>query len=333
MSQGVEVLLYLRFVIEYNQEGEWIIKMSNRLLVPPIKCQGIKTKLVPEIKNLVKTIEFDCWIEPFCGSCVVALNIQPKRALLADTNIHIIQFYKDIQNRSITPGGVKEFLTDQAERLRTKGENHYYEVRERFNDLPNSYDFLFLNRASFNGVMRFNRKGHFNVPFCRKPERFSPAYITKIVNQVKAIATVIYSSDWVFEALDFQKSLSQAKPDDLVYADPPYIGRHVDYFNSWSATDEDCLVTLLQNLQCKFILSTWHSNKFRRNPLIDKNWNSNGFHLFTKEHYYHVGSHEDLRHPMLEALITNFAPEVYQLAQSEYAQLSLLKRPFKEYVA
>jgi DNA adenine methylase len=264
--------------------------MSSRLLVPPIKCQGIKTKPVPEIKNLVKTTEFDRWIEPFCGSCVVALNIQPKKALLADTNIHIIQFYRDIQSRALTPGGVKEFLTEQGEKLRTKGENHYYEIRGRFNDsashpggeTQNSYDFLFLNRACFNGVMRFNQKGYFNVPFCRKTERFSPAYITKIVNQVRTIATVIHSSDWVFEALDFQKILNQAKSGDLIYADPPYIGRHVDYFNSWSDANEDCLVTSLQNLPCKFILSTWHSNKFRRNPLIDKNWNGNGFHLFPR---------------------------------------------------
>ncbi len=305
--------------------------MSSRLLVPPIKCQGIKTKLVPEIKNLVSDTDFDRWIEPFCGSGVVALNIQPKKALLADTNVHIIQFYQDIQSRSITPGGVKEFLTEQGYHLKAKGETHYYEIRERFNLSPNSYDFLFLNRACFNGVMRFNRKGYFNVPFCRKPDRFAPAYVTKIVNQIRTITTVIHASDWAFAAMDFQQSLSQVESNDMVYADPPYMGRHVDYFNSWSETHEDGLVTALQNLSCKFILSTWHSNEFRRNPLIDKNWNSNGFHLFTKEHFYHVGSHEDLRHAMLEALITNFALEVSQPAQSEYAQLRLLELPFKEY--
>lgn len=179
--------------------------------------------------------------------------------------------------------------------------------------------------------MRFNRKGYFNVPFCRKPDRFAPAYVTKIVNQIRTIATVIHASDWAFAAMDFQQSLSQVKSNDMVYADPPYMGRHVDYFNSWSDPHEDSLVNSLQNLSCKFILSTWHSNEFRRNPLIDKNWNSNGFHLFTKEHFYHVGSHEDLRHAMLEALITNFALEVSQPAQPEYAQLRLLELPFKEY--
>jgi DNA adenine methylase len=305
--------------------------MSSRLLVPPIKCQGIKTKLVPEIKSLVASTRYERWIEPFCGSCVVALNIQPPKALLADTNVHIIQFYRDIQSRSITPGTIKEFLKEQGNSLSVKGESYYYEVRERFNRAPNSFDFLFLNRACFNGVMRFNRKGYFNVPFCHKTDRFSQSYITKIANQVRAIATVIHASDWVFEVADFQQTLNHARAEDVIYVDPPYAGRHVDYFNSWSEDDENCLVARLQSLNCKFILSTWHSNEFRRNPLIDKNWQDDRFHLFTKEHYYHVGSSEDLRHPMLEALITNFAPTLYSLPKQEYTQLALLERPLTRY--
>ncbi len=309
--------------------------MSSRLLVPPIKCQGIKTKLVPEIKGLLSSAEFDRWIEPFCGSCVVALNIQPKKALLTDTNIHVIRFYQDIQNRVVTPGAVKEFLTEQGEKLRAKGEIYYYEVRERFNDQPGSFDFLFLNRACFNGVMRFNRQGYFNVPFCRKVDRFSQAYVTKIINQVRTIAVVIHSSDWIFEASNFRQTLDQAQTRDMVYADPPYAGRHVDYYNSWSEENERELVTSLQKINCRFILSTWHSNEFRRNPLIDRNWNDNGFHLFTKEHYYHVGSSEDLRHAMLEALITNFSsnPHQHQPVEQAYRQLSLLERSFAGYSA
>lgn len=302
--------------------------MNNRVLVPPIKCQGIKTKLVPEIKKITASTVYERWIEPFCGSCVVALNIQPKMALLTDTNVHIIQFYRDIQNRLLTPGTVKEFLCEQGARLRAKGEDYYYEVRERFNHSSSSYDFLFLNRSCFNGVMRFNRRGQFNVPFCRKTERFSQSYITKIVNQVRAIATVIHSSDWIFEVSDFKHTLNRSKEADIVYVDPPYTGRHVDYFNSWSIEDENTLVDLLQSLECKFILSTWHSNEFRHNPLIDRHWNASKYHLFTKEHYYHVGSNETLRHAMLEALITNFAPNVSLSVAQDYSQLTLLERPF-----
>ena len=42
--------------------------------VPPIKCQGIKTKLVPWIKSIVPTDIEGRWIEPFMGSGVVAFN-------------------------------------------------------------------------------------------------------------------------------------------------------------------------------------------------------------------------------------------------------------------
>lgn len=275
-------------------------------LVPPIKCQGIKTKLVGDIRELVRLQKFSRWVEPFCGSCVVALNLQPPKALLCDSNLHIVNFYKDIQQGKIDGSLVRDFLRDHAVALASKGEDYFYEVRERFNSAPNSLDFLFLNRSCFNGVMRFNKKGRFNVPFCRKPDRFAAAYITKISNQVSSIATVISRFDWEFRVSGFRETLSQTTQEDLVYADPPYAGRHVDYFNSWSQEDEDELGKRLIALNCSFVLSTWHSNEFRSNLAMHERWRGVPFHVFTKEHFYHVGPGEDLRHPMMEALVTNF---------------------------
>jgi hypothetical protein len=66
---------------------------------------------------------------------------------------------------------------------------------------------------------------------------------------------------------------------------------------------------LLKALPCGFILSTWHSNEFRTNATLGRNWKCPGIHVLTREHFYHVGSSEDLRHPMVEALITNCAVE------------------------
>lgn len=157
--------------------------MSLPPLVPPLKCQGIKTKLAGEIQKLAQVQQFNRWIEPFCGSCVVALNVQPKRALLTDSNLHIIRLYQEIQGGDLTPAVAKRFLVEEGEKLRASGEDHYYAVRKRFNSKPNSLDFLFLNRSCFNGVMRFNRRGKFNVLYGHKPERFAQAYITKITNR------------------------------------------------------------------------------------------------------------------------------------------------------
>ena len=54
---------------------------SNRIFVPPIKCQGIKTKLVPLIKDISILNDKGKWIEPFMGSGVVGFNIRPRKAL------------------------------------------------------------------------------------------------------------------------------------------------------------------------------------------------------------------------------------------------------------
>lgn len=297
--------------------------MSRPLLVPPLKCQGIKTKLVPTIRRIAKERTFARWVEPFCGSCVVALNVQPKKALLCDTNVHIIRLYQDIQSGKITPAFAKQFLTDEGVKLSAQGESYYYAVRERFNETPTSLDFLFLNRSCFNGVIRFNRKGKFNVPYGHKPQRFAQAYVTKITNQVRHITEVLRVADWIFQVRDFRSTLAAATPADFVYVDPPYAGRHVDYFNSWSVDDEGALAAGLGALRSEFLLSTWHGNEFRKNPAIDLVWRRPGFHLITREHFYHVGSSEDLRHPMVEALIANFplTEETMAVAKSEQSTL------------
>lgn len=300
--------------------------ISYAPLVPPLKCQGIKTKLAADIRRLSKPFAYERWIEPFCGSAVVAFNVQPKRALMCDSNIHIIRFYQDIQAGRLTPADAKGFLCEHGEHLRREGEEYYYTMRERFNAAPNSLTFLFLNRSCFNGVMRFNRSGKFNVPYCHKPERFAQAYVTKITNQVRRIGEVLAQCDWTFQASDFRNALADLQPSDFVYADPPYLGRHVDYYNSWSEADDAELAALLKSTPAKFILSTWHSNEFRSNELIARHWTGPELHLFTKAHYYHVGSSEDLRHPMLEALVTNFVTTTAPVADTS-EQLAFFEQP------
>src|SRR5690242_14246391 len=127
-----------------------------RVIIPPIKCQGIKSKLVTFIANNISWKGEGKWIEPFLGSGVVAFNIKPSRAVLADTNQHIIMFYKNIQRGNINKNNVAEVLAEMGNELKKRGADYFYEVRQRFNLKGNSFDFLFLNRSCFNGLMRFN---------------------------------------------------------------------------------------------------------------------------------------------------------------------------------
>ena len=89
----------------------------------------------------------------------------------------------------------------------------------------------------------------------------------------------------------------------MIYCDPPYIGRHVDYYNGWNDQHEQQLFKCLKGVKGKFILSTWHHNDFRKNDYIDSLWQP--FNIYTREHFYHVGANENNRNPMIEALVTN----------------------------
>ena len=277
-----------------------------KILIPPIKCQGIKSKLVTWIAETIQWDSKGVWIEPFMGSGVVGFNLKPRKALFCDTNPHLIAFYQGINNGTINPIVVREFLESEGSKLAKHGADYYYEVRQRFNTEKSPLDFLFLNRACFNGLIRFNRQGEFNVPFGHKPERFSKAYITKIVNQVDWVAKRASLSDWRFLHQDFQITLSRATEADFIYCDPPYAGRHTDYFNTWGETQEKSLYEGLKETRARFILSTWHSNEHRDNPAISTLWSE--FNVITREHFYHVGAKESNRKPMLEALVTNFKP-------------------------
>lgn len=276
-----------------------------KVIVPPIKSQGIKTKLVQWIDDILP-LDTERWIEPFLGTGVVAFNMNYKSAILNDSNPHVITFYKNLQNGKITSEKVRVYLEREGGNLRIANDNgyeHYRYIRDRFNENFSSLDFLFLSRAGFNGMMRFNKKGKWNIPFCKKPERFSKAYITKIVNQVNNISNII-KPEWNFYNTHFSDIIPKAKKEDIIYCDPPYLGRYADYYNGWIEKDEKLLFEQLKETKAYFILSTWHHNDYRKNEMIEKYWSN--FNIITRDHFYHSGGKIENRKSIVEALVTNF---------------------------
>lgn len=284
---------------------------KNKIFVPPIKSQGIKTKLIEWINDLIATSglpDTANWYEPFFGTGVVGFNSPLKgRFIVGDTNPHIIRFYSELQNRIINKYRMREYLENAGHLLSQAEENgyvYYREVKNRFNLENDPLDFIFLSRAGFNGMMRFNKKGEWNIPFCKKPNRFATSYVTKICNQVDNIQKVILSKQWEFHNISFEEIIEKAGENDIIYCDPPYLGRYVDYYNGWTEDNEKRLFDLLLNTNAKFILSTWHHNEYRENEMIKKYWNK--FNIQTKDHFYHNGGKIENRQSIVEALVYNF---------------------------
>lgn len=273
---------------------------TESILVPPIKCQGIKTKLVPFIKKTVVRDPNGVWIEPFMGSGVVAFNLVPQRAILADKNQYIIALYQNLQNGTITSKDVRNFLEYHGSQLEKFGAEYYLQMRNEFNQNKEPLYFLFLNRSDFNGMIRFNRRGEFNVPFCQKPSRFSKAYITKICNQVDSVANIIRANDWVFKNCSWQETFNLAAEQDYIYLDPPYIGRDTSYVGEWPEEEAVLLAQYAHNTPANVCLSMWKENEFRRNQHLYDHWSDFAWH--EQAHFYHLGAKESNRHPMIEVL-------------------------------
>ncbi|MBK5284571.1 MAG: DNA adenine methylase, partial [Bacteroidia bacterium] len=123
------------------------------------------------------------------------------------------------------------------------------------------------------------------------------------VNQVSKVKAAI-TPQWHFTNKNFSEIIPLAVKGDIIYCDPPYYGRYVDYYNGWTEQDEELLFTLLNKTPAKFILSTWHHNDWRENEMLKKFWNH--FNIVTRDHFYHSGGKIENRRTIVEALVCNF---------------------------
>lgn len=280
-----------------------------KIIHPPIKCQGRKSSLILKIKDLVDTFKFERLVEPFCGSCAVTFNLRPPRALLCDVNTHIIEFYKHLQDGNINAETVAEYLWLEGENLKNKTD-YYYLIRDRFNSakpgIDKSLDFLFLTRSSFNGLMRFNKSGLFNSPFCKITNRFNINMIHKICNEIENTNKLFLMSDIEFKVADFRSTLDETISTDLIYADPPYLGRNITYFEGWNNKDEGDLANILYDRELQFVLSTWLEDPRKENENIAKYWTRSEFQqIIAVDHYYKIGPKISNRFKITEGLIFN----------------------------
>jgi DNA adenine methylase len=267
------------------------------MVISPLKAQGVKSKLSPWINSILPSA--NSLIEPFCCTGVISLNTSYPNYWLNDINPYVINFYKGVLSGDINKESVRKFLEYEGKNLNEDGDTYYKFIRERFNKTHDPFDFLFLSRSCFNGMIRFNKKGEYNTPFCKKPNRFSKSYITKIVNQVDKVSSII-NSNWKFTNIDFRYVIKSATKDDVLYLDPPYLGRHVEYFVGWSEQDEIDMYDLLAKTPAKFVLSTWHHNDYRSNE-SSKYWKD--YDIQTADHFYHLGGKIANRKTVVEALI------------------------------
>ena len=276
------------------------------MIIPPIKIQGKKTKIVPKIMEIADGLlsehpEIDTWVEPFLGSGVVAFNCpgRIKKVIVNDINPHIIKFYKGVADGIITSDRIREVFDIHNQNLLKDGYDYYNRIKDRFNQSFDTMDFLFLTRTGFNGVMRFNGSGKWNVPFCKLNNRLSKNVIDDLASSVDELSRLFKSKEFIFYNKSFEEVIESAPENSIFYCDPPYYGRQVQYFKGWGKEDEIRLNEMLKDKM--FIYSTWLEDGIRENMMINEYWGE--YEIEGKKHKYNVAENAEKRNQVTEGLI------------------------------
>ena len=276
------------------------------MIIPLIKIQGKKTKIVPKIMEIADGIltdhpEIDTWVEPFLGSGVVAFNCpgRIKKVIVNDINPHIIKFYKGVADGIITPDKIREVFDIHNQNLLKDGYDYYNQIKDRFNQSFDTMDFLFLTRTGFNGVMRFNNSGKWNVPFCKLNNRLSKNVIEDLASSVDELSRLFKSKEFIFYNKSFEEVIESAPENSIFYCDPPYYGLQVQYFKGWGKEDEIRLNEMLKDKV--FIYSTWLEDGIRENMMIKEYWGE--YEIEGKKHKYNVAEKAEKRNQVTEGLI------------------------------
>jgi DNA adenine methylase len=181
--------------------------------MPFLKWAGGKRWLVPKILELTPT-DPKRYVEPFLGSGAVFFALEPKRALLADTNRWLIETYWAVRD---VPEKVFRVLS-RHQRLHSKP--YYYSIRaaKPRSTHERAAQLIYLNRTCWNALFRVNLAGAFNVPIGTKSSVLLPSDNFERWSQTLKRSVII--------AGDFELALSKCGRGDFVFADPPYVTTH-----------------------------------------------------------------------------------------------------------
>ncbi|MCP2730515.1 DNA adenine methylase [Limnofasciculus baicalensis] len=191
--------------------------VTNKLVRPFLKWAGGKRQLIPKITANYLPAKYDTYYEPFLGGGAILFELQPKKAVVNDSNSELINCYKVIRD------SLDELMEDLKKHK--NNEDYYYDIRDW--DRINNYNkkttiqrasrIIFLNKTCYNGLFRVNSQGQFNVPFGRykKPNILDEAVL-------KAVSHYLNNNDITILNGDFEDAVKDAKAGDFIYFDPPY---------------------------------------------------------------------------------------------------------------
>ena len=231
-----------RFLFEKSCVYEKNVVILQAIMKPIIKYRGGKSKEIPYFIAHIPNFR-GRYIEPFFGGGAVFFHMEPRAAIINDINTKLVNFYRGVKDNyprlrqeldeieSIYNANRAEFdalkAKYPAERVEDKNEALYYALRDMFNDITaKQYSdatlYFFINKTAYSGMIRYNTRGEFNVPFGRYPT-FNTQILTKDHSNLLQHAEIFNT--------DYNDIFNMADVDDFIFLDPPYDCAFSDYGN------------------------------------------------------------------------------------------------------
>src|SRR6266700_3414769 len=186
----------------------------------PIPYQGSKRLLAPTILNYFPSHPVRL-IEPFAGAAAVSIAAvrrgRAPRVLLNDINVPLMRIWHEIINSPAATARANENLW----KAQLGDERKYYDaIRTHFNESHDPICLLYLLARCVKASVRYNSNGDFNQSPDNRRRGMSPEMMRWHIIE----ASRLLKGKAIITNGDYQRTLEQAQPGDVVYMDPPYQG-------------------------------------------------------------------------------------------------------------
>lgn len=221
---------------------------------PIIKYSGSKRHVAHFLNGLFPK-EYSRYFEPFVGGGSMLPHIKCKEIYASDIMPFLVELWNQIKNN---PHFVKFQYRELWNQLQSDND-FYYTVRDRFNKDKNPFDFLFLTRTCYNGLIRFNKNNEFNSSFHLNRRGINPDKFDKIVDEWSGKHLINVN----FSCRDYYTILSGVKQGDFVFLDPPYQNITSQYLSDAASFDYErfeCFLDILNQKKVNWLLTLGQSD-------------------------------------------------------------------------
>jgi DNA adenine methylase Dam len=283
---------------------------------------GNKERLIK--KGLIDLFpkQINRFIDLFCGSGIVSMNVNANSYILNDCNetiINLLKYFKEnnaeeiivkmqktINEHNILKGFNKRDVTE-TEEYKELAKTNYNKFRSYYNNTDKSILNLYiLSYYCNNNNIRFNKSGEFNMPIGNQYFNVE-THSKKIVDGCDFLGKDnVYLISRDYKDLKIHSCLT----NDFIYMDPPYTNTLAIYNEQqgWNVEDDKKLFDMCEELTRKGI--KWAmSNVFENKGVVNQhlkdwvnesNYNVHHFNDFTYVSCGKGNSHTD------EVLIMNY---------------------------